>query len=82
MEEFRVAKLASEIFDKKWQQKIKKVRVKNFYSPEEDEELYHQSYRNKYFFMLLENDPWEAEDPVKSTVDFTKKHFRLFKEFY
>lgn len=82
MEGFRVAELASEIFNKKWRTKLKKERIKNFYSPEEDEEMYLQSFRNKYFFLLLESDPWETEDPVKSTVDFTKKYFRFFKEFY
>lgn len=82
MEVFKVTQLAAKIFDKKWQQKLKKERIKNFYSPEEDEEMYRQSHRNKYFFMLLESDPWEAEDPVKCTIDFTKNYFRLFKEFY
>lgn len=81
MEVFRVAELAAEIFDKKWQQKMKKERIKNFYPPEEDEEQYHQERRNMYFLSLLEANPWDDPNPKFSTLGFAKYHFITFKDF-
>jgi hypothetical protein len=78
----RISQLAAEIFDKKWQQKIKKERVKNFYPPEDDEEQYHQSRRNIYFQALLESNPWDDPNPKFSALNFTKDYFRTFKRFF
>lgn len=82
MEGFKVAKLAAEEFDKKWKQKMKKERIKNFYPPEEDIEEYHQDYRNLYFKTLLELNPWEDSNPKFSTLDFIKQYFILHKRFF
>jgi hypothetical protein len=82
MEVFRVTLLAAKIFDKKWQQKMKKEKIKNFYPPEEDEEQYHQERRNKYFQSLFEANPWDDPNPEFSTLHFTKCYFRIFKDFY
>lgn len=80
MEKVELSKLAGEIFDQKWNQKIKKITLKGVEFPHDEDYL--QSHRNRYFLMLLEYDPWEERDPRVSTLKFTQDFFRRFKEFY
>lgn len=80
MESLKLSQLAGEIFDQKWNQKIKKMTPKGVEFPHD--ENYFQSHRNRYFLMLLESNPWEEQNPRVSTLKFTQEFFKRFKEFY
>lgn len=81
-EPFEVYPFVVSIFNSKWQKKNKRGKVPNFYIPGEDEEKYHQAYRNRFFLELLKSDPWEDKFPEEATLDFTKRYFRQFKDFF
>lgn len=79
---FEVYPFVTSVFNSQWQKKTKREKVPNFYIPEEDEENYHQTYRNRFFLELLKSDPWEDKFPEKATLEFTKRYFRQFKDFF